>query len=766
MSEYLNNLLTILEIEKNNKLDIIKGYNEFLNKNKEEEIFSSSYIIDDLILRGETQSKEHFNNLMKKIVVNHHIITVIINKIIKTLSNNLDNFPYSVKCILKMIDVLLNKKNNNNNISHLKNYLFKLNFLIGNLIMPILKNPNYNGIISNIISDITKKNLQIIYDIFEKMLEGSLFKRNEDDSMVLYNKFIIESLPKLFEIIDNLGKNFELPDYVNRLINSFDNKERNINYNYFKEKKNENIQFQCVCFSLLNIFIFYGIIGINEKSLIEDNKNLEQKKILNEFIKSLKKVNFIEKYMVEKEEGKNKYYYFTRILYNYNIEKILENISIKTLNKNKEDIIPTYKKCLEEVLSYENYYYLTEFKKINENKIENNVKKNNIKIKRKNALRSSLINALESINEEDADFRKIIFPKIENNLIYELNSEQDNKLIIFCINYLKLNIENLLNKYKKNNYSLLFNEIIIEIKNKIDILNSNIIFEHYKKINEAEKINILSSYYNSQIKNLEKLEYIKYLYQKLLLPCDFIVEKGINDVIIKMKYCSENEMNNIENMINNFPDFRSYEKEYDNILDIEEKAEVPKAIKDYFSAMKILIKDDYLFDKLEEKEKREISYDLENYILNKLHDKIFPSQFSEEDLFIYQKCEKLYNMKPEQIIDNKKIINQNLLKEASKYFQKISIGITPKEKLDYMLKGLKIIQNLITLVTGKELMGSDDIYESFFYSMCIAKIKNLSSNVQYINMYLNRNLGEGVYNRISTDLEGALLFIVDLEIKN
>ena len=445
MSEYLNNLLTILEIEKNNKLDIIKGYNEYLDKNKEEEIFSSSYIIDDLILRGETQSKEHFNNLMKKIVVNHHIITVIINKIIKTLSNNLDNFPYSVKCILKMIDVLLNKKNKND-VSHLNDYLFKLNFLIGNLIMPILKNPNYNGIISNIISDITKKNLEIIYYIFEKMLKGTLFKRNEDDSMVLYNKFIIESLPKLFEIIDNLGKNFELPDYVNGLINSFDNKERNINYNYFKEKKNENIQFQCVCFSLLNIFIFYGIIGINEKSLIEDNKNLEQKKILNEFIKSLKKVNFIEKYMVEKEEGKNKYYYFTRILYNYNIEKILENISIKTLNKNKEDIIPTYKKCLEEVLSYENYYYLTEFKKINENKIENNVKKNNIKIKRKNALRSSLINALESINEEDADFRKIIFPKIENNLIYELNSEQDNKLIIFCTNYLKLNIENLPNK--------------------------------------------------------------------------------------------------------------------------------------------------------------------------------------------------------------------------------------------------------------------------------------------------------------------------------
>ena len=86
--------------------------------------------------------------------------------------------------------------------------------------------------------------------------------------------------------------------------------------------------------------------------------------------------------------------------------------------------------------------------------------------------------------------------------------------------------------------------------------------------------------------------------------------------------------------------------------------------------------------------------------------------------------------------------------------------------MDYVLKGLKILQNLITLATGKELIGSDDIFDAFFYSIIIAKIKNLSSNVQYINMFLNINLGNGIYSRISVDLASSLVFIDDLKIEN
>ena len=70
---------------------------------------------------------------------------------------------------------------------------------------------------------------------------------------------------------------FELPDFINRLVNSIDNKdihEKNINYDYFKEKPNESIQSQTLCFSLENLYIFSNIIGVNEKILIDENKNI------------------------------------------------------------------------------------------------------------------------------------------------------------------------------------------------------------------------------------------------------------------------------------------------------------------------------------------------------------------------------------------------------------------------------------------------------------------------------------------------------------
>lgn len=771
MREYLENLIKVLDAEKKNQLVIVDNFFDNLDKNKikDREIFSSSFYIEELKTRQSIQIEDNFTKLMKNILKHHHIITVIVNNIIRSISKNLDNFPYIIKCIFKMIDVLLNKQYKTNNFSYYKNYIIKMNFLIGNIILPILKDPNYNGLISSILSDVTTKNIEIVHDIFKKMISGNLFNRDKNSSMVLYNMFIIETLPKIFEIIDNFGKNFELPDYLKRLINSIDDKdthERNINYNFFEEKPNENIQFNCVCFSLEILFIFNNIIGINTTTLIEKNNDSNQKTILNNLMETLLKTNFIEKYLNEKEEGKMKYFYFTNISYSNKIQKIMEDISIKQLNKG--DIISSYKTCLIEVLSYENYNYLIEFQKMNEDKVKktNEKKTTNIKLKGKKGLRSSLINTLESIDEDDADFKKIILPKIENILIYEMNSEKDNKLIIFCTNYLKLNIENIPDEYSQYNYSLLFSELIQETKNKIQLLNSITIFENYDKLNGAEKKNTLSTHFSKQIQFLEKLQYTEYLYKKLKLPGDFNIEKDANNIITKMQFCPENEKKDIEYMIQNFPDFSAYENEYDNILDIEEKAEVPKALKDYFFSMQNLIKQDYLFVKLEEKEKNDIAFDLENYILNKLYGKLFPLQFSEEDLLIYQKCEKLSGIRPEQIIDNKKLINPNLLIEASKYFEQLNIGSTPKEKLDYVFKGLRIIFNLITLTTGKELIGSDEVFDPFFYTMIIAKVKKLPSNVQYINMFLNRILVKDIYSRFPYDLASALVFIDNLQLQN
>ena len=74
--------------------------------------------------------------------------------------------------------------------------MFKINFLIGNILLPIITNPEFNGIITtDIISKITSDNLKIISHIFKKMLSGELFTKYEDPYMTLFNQFIIETIP-------------------------------------------------------------------------------------------------------------------------------------------------------------------------------------------------------------------------------------------------------------------------------------------------------------------------------------------------------------------------------------------------------------------------------------------------------------------------------------------------------------------------------------------------------------------------------------------
>ena len=770
MKEYLNHLLKQIDEEKekqNQKPNNIKNNNKKSIEKENEEIYSSSIIAKKLISGA---LEDNFQQLMEKMRINYYIITKTITDIINEIFKNISNFPDSIKCILKMIDVLLDKKHKKDNLSNLKIYLFKASFLIGNIIIPIIKNPNYNGIISNIISDTTKKNLEIIYNIFDKIVSGKLFTRNNEEispSMLLYNQFIIEILPKIFEFIDNFEMDFELPDFINRLVNSIDNKEiheRNINYNYFEEKPNENIQCQVLCFSLENLYIFGNIICSNEKTLINENENIEQKnvlkKIYNIFDKTNDKkekniTNFMDEYLDEKQKETYKYFYFSKILYKNEIENILKSNSVKELIKN--DLIKTFKNCLIEVLSYENFDYLTEFNNLKTSNLNKN-KNINLKLKRKNALKSSLLNTLESVDKDDASFKEVIFPKIENNLIFEMNSNIDNQLIIFCTNYIKLNMKNLLDNYTRENYSLLFYELIIETKNNIQLLSSDILFEHYKKINEAEKINILESKYKSHIKELEKLEYIKYLYNNILLPDEFLIEKD-DDIITNIKYSSKNNIGKIEDMIKKFPDFRTYENEYDNILDIEKSAKVPEAIKEYFSEIKNKINNEKLFKKFKEKEKNYIGYNLETYILDKLYDKLFPTQRSEKDISICNKCELLSTLKPENFIKKNEVINETLINEASKYFEQLDKGITPEEKIKIFRKGLKIIENLITFCKGEDKNYSpDDAYPPLIYSMIIAKVKNLPTNVQYIQMYLNENF----VGRAPKDLEAILLFIDEI----
>lgn len=750
----------------------------------DKEIFSTSLIVEELNSILGIKNKDSFINLIYKIRFNHRIVTRIILEIIKKTKDNLISSPYALKCISKIIHILLNIKYNSkskNKLSNYKLYMFEINFLIGNIILPIIINPEFNGVVTtDVISELTNDNLKILASILEKMIKGSLFNKKRDPYMTIYNKFIIETMPQLFELVEIIEKNFEIPDNIKSLVNSCgvnDLTKRNINYDYFKENPNENINYQDICFSWQNLYILLQIVSKFKKELVNENKNVEQKMVLINFLEH--EDEYINCFMKSIRKKKFEFIYLTKDIYRDEFDKTITSITkdnfVSVIPKGKGDLITAFKKCLVEMLNYvnkieiENFYDLTEKKdektfkpKKYKRQKSNLTKKNNLKIKGfLGSLTKSLLKLSTADKSEDADFRKVLFPQIRDNIVLEMNYNTDNDIsqrIIFCTNYLNLYFRNIPKQYKENNYSLLFDELIKETKKNMEYLKTNVIFEYYKKLKDAEKLNMIITNFISQIKNLKKLKCIEYLYNKLLLPIKLKIDRDERNIISNIEYEKESKNINsndinvldylkrknqpITNMIEEFPDFHDYEDEYDNILDIEEQSNTPNAIIDYFDSVKNLAKNEKIFQKFDKDEKIDILNDLENYILTQLYDKLFPFEPTKNDIFFYNKCRRISFIKPENIIKDKRIINENLWQQAIDHIEEINDKLTPSDKIKCFLKAVSIIENSINFSSGKDNLGIDDSLQVLIYVLIKSCPKNIISNSQYCEMYLNSELSK------------------------
>ena len=145
--------------------------------------------------------------MLCSIINNYKRITNFINKLLEIIYNNITSLPYILKSIYIIIDVLIDKKYSNKKVKSLEYQKLMLlsNYLIGNVILPLVTNPNYSGIVTtDVISKITKDNLEIVTKIFKKMLSGKLFDNKSDPEYTIFNKYIILALPKVFCIINSI----------------------------------------------------------------------------------------------------------------------------------------------------------------------------------------------------------------------------------------------------------------------------------------------------------------------------------------------------------------------------------------------------------------------------------------------------------------------------------------------------------------------------------------------------------------------------------
>ena len=247
----------------------MNDYIEHITKNVDDDNCYSN-----LQLMEKFREKKIFSNkLISLYSTKFFIIKNLLDKFFSSLEQNLNLMPYYVKCICKIISVLIQKKFNDINIVKTRTFISK--FFFKKLIMPILVNPEIELFINDfIISGNTFSNLKVLNQILTKIFSFKLFLNNYSINNNIYtpfNWYILDKMPEIFEIFNKLT-DVELPSFINDFIN--DKLEPSFSYDYFTSNKEELIMHKTICFTSQDLnALLNGFSKLKENVDITQYKN-------------------------------------------------------------------------------------------------------------------------------------------------------------------------------------------------------------------------------------------------------------------------------------------------------------------------------------------------------------------------------------------------------------------------------------------------------------------------------------------------------------
>ena len=574
---YLKSKLDYYKKEKDNKdneyADIYKSQEllDFMEKQisriESEEIFSNNSLLSSLNSTYKMQAPE-----IKKILVNNaQKIKSLLELLMKNLLDNLITIPYTIKCIMAIIDLLIQKKfkSTNSEISKFDKMMYTVTFFFGTLIIAIISSPDYNGIITtNIISSSTKNNLMVLVKILFQILKGSLFTNEKDCEFTIFNTCIIDLMPSIIALIQSVRKT-KLPSVIEKLMQSKGRVDRDVNYNYLTENHNENIEHQSVCFNWNDAMTIIRIIKKNRELFLKEEELKEEEEGISddEEGKKREKENYVslkiamEKIMIyesdfetwEKEDsggnylnkGENieitkpkqkKYVYFSKINYRKEFKDRLNGKVVHSnVNANNAFSFTKKKGRVGQLAASMNLKKsLTKApSKIQEPSNTENSEISKIKnclceiLKYINTISKENLNVNVERNIESTEsFDNFLLSKLITMIKFENGNsnflqfqEQNNKQkipLIFYATYLENNLESLPENYKANNYSLLFSELLKEKEQSVkDAKNEDVINQLYLKVKNSEKLNMIINSNLYQLKQLEKLLNIESFVDKI-----------------------------------------------------------------------------------------------------------------------------------------------------------------------------------------------------------------------------------------------------------
>jgi hypothetical protein len=816
-TEYLTQDKLIKKFEENKDNIELRDFYEYQLEqiNDDQDVFSNKGLIE--VLNDECFMEEK-NEIAMKYIKNFIYIKENVDNIIQALIDKLTSIPYTIRCICKIISILINKK-----FPLLPKYLqnsFIGKFIFNKWIFPVLSLEN-KCVVENIIyNSNTQKCLNVIISVLSSANKCMLFNSSIDTEKTIFNYYLIEIIPILNKFYEKLI-DIELPktlseiisqnkdiDFDNFFENDFfsfndeenvNNKEQNNNnnnsninvynipsYDYFTENSDEIMKIECICFSISDILYIMSLI----------NKDLNKFKSLPKYDSFSKAVRIIRS-----DE--------------YKLDKQLEIEN----EMNKRRFFVIYK-------DEKNSKFQNLFTQSNKKKHEQNLSKNDeICFKIKDCIKNILKN-LNMLNNKDYSylnmatsnekFLKAIQYTLED--IGEFTENENNQIPLnWYGQFIETNKQNLPESYFDNDLEKLYEELINEEMNTLNELksfSSIIITRDGMNLRCAEKILEKIKYENKKIEQAKKFQKIENFIEKdktrVCLKIRDGKEKekpsggGLKSFFGKKEKEKDNKneqfisvldadkcphsdgdknkkisshANNINEFINKFCNLKYPELvTLNNYIKEDFKTGNPthqiyKAIDEYIELLKEnIIKNDKLIN-IKNKTKEEIDNELmnftdkiEEYIMRKMYKYVYREDALDLDKIFHKKTKELNWIVPEQFDIKKLYINQ--LRFAIANIRKMEQAKSVFEKIKCIENAFTNINNSIKFSTGKNSTpGQEEVTPILHFTIIKAQPMRFISQLNYIKCFRDLSKG-GKTAFMVTQLDGAATFILNIDYTN
>jgi len=770
-----------LEDQLNKYKDDKKLY-DFFNKkindcSKDNNLYANRELMNTIFLnKNPDKILDYYQNYFM-------IIIEFIDQIIENILKNFHLLPYSVRCLCKIILLLVEKKFPT--ISDSEKNAFVAKFFIGKLLVPFLENPEEEAFINDfIISQNTLNNLNIIGKIINKLASGNFFKSiNEEKIFTPFNWYFIKKMYNLFDIFIHITK-ARLPSFIEKLINN--ELPDNYEYDYFKENPDEVLCHRSIFFNLFQVKTIIKTLNqlkdkifispktkeleitleklnykINEDSLLNLLK-IEKKQILNADPLSQQSKKKDKKAKNEKDsEIKVHYFLVTSVLYNDQY-KLLFNINQEAPCFSIKELKNTFEK------KYTN---------------ENNI----IKVK------NFFCNLLYNYNKlviTDFDEDKIKIENTEKILIEMKNIKKSSNFmkegtipsewyVTSLLEYLKKIPKNL----TENDCEELYKDIENDLKKSIKDLDFGALSEIIGKLKFATAYKVYYEESKRLLIDIKLNHESKSIIENVFIPVDVIFnldedsESGIFE--INASNFKEKDKNNIEKIkdyekkrkkensklcvtinqfISKFPNLVKFQQLQDlDILKLQTNLKFSEKMNKYLEIIRGCI-----IDKVKEG-LDSILEKIYDYIINKIYDKIFPDEPLQEDSIIFQQTLKLSWIEPKHLIKSKReFVFGSFLIDSLKYLNLIEAEKSSRKKIENMEELFNSIEFLLKFNGIGKVDELDDQLGILKYAIIKAKHFRIWSNCTFMNIYNGKEKNKIVGNQLS-QMISACSFILGLE---